>query len=181
MPETPADARAVVAFWAVSSAHRIDQDAGFDRAFRERFLNLHMETAARKRDNWMAAPDGALALLILTDQFPRNAFRGAGHMYATDSLARFFPRQALDAGYMERVDPKMRLFFCLPFAHSEDLADQDVSVSLNGRLGQLWLDHAQNHRDIIRHFGRFSHRNPMLGRATTPQEEGFLEAGGFQG
>ncbi|MDZ5454573.1 DUF924 family protein [Labrys sp. ZIDIC5] len=178
---TPANASAVVAFWAASSARWFDKDASLDQAFRERFLNLHMDVAARKHDGWVASPGGALALLILTDQFPRNAYRCTGHMYATDPLARLYARQALEAGYMDDVEPEMRLFFCLPFAHSEDIADQDISVRLNGQLGQPWLDHAEGHRDIIRRFGRFPHRNPMLGRVTTQEEQAFLSKGGFQG
>lgn len=181
IPPTPADASAVVAFWAASSARWFDKNTGFDQAFRERFLDLHMDVAARKNDGWMASSDGALALLILTDQYPRNAFRGTGHMYATDPLARLYARQALEAGHMDDVEPKMRLFFCLLFAHSEAMADQDISVRLNGQLGQPWLDHAEGHRDIIRRFGRFPHRNPMLGRITTPEEQAFLNGGGFAG
>lgn len=180
-PATPADASAVVAFWAASSTHWFDKDAGFDHVFREHFLGLHMDVAARKHDGWVASSYGALALLILTDQYPRNAFRGTGHMYATDPLARLYARQALEAGHMDDVEPEMRLFFCLPFAHSEHIADQDISVRLNGQLGQPWLDHAQEHRDIIRRFGRFPHRNPMLGRVTTQEEQAFLSEGGFQG
>lgn len=178
---TAAGARAVISFWAASSAHWFDKDAGFDRAFRERFLDLHMKVAAREHDHWMASPDGALSLLILTDQFPRNAFRGTGHMYATDPLARLYARRALAAGHIDNVEPAMRLFFCLPFAHSEDMADQDISVHLNRQLGQPWLGHAQGHRDIIRRFGRFPHRNPMLGRITTSEERAFLNEGGFTG
>lgn len=180
-PATPADASAVVAFWAASSARWFDKNAGFDQAFRERFLGLHMDVAAREHDDWMASSYGALALLILTDQYPRNAFRGTGHMYATDPLARLYARQALEAGHMDDVEPEMRLFFFLPFAHSEDMADQDISVILNRQLGQPWLDHAQSHRDIIRRFGRFPHRNRILGRATTEEEQAFLNEGGFQG
>ena len=173
----------VVAFWKDAGARGrwFDKDAGFDRRFRERFYDLHMATAARRHDGWMASSEGALALLILTDQFPRNAFRETGHMYATDPLARHYARQALDRGHMERVEPDLRLFFCLPFAHSENLSDQDLSVRLNARLGPTWLSHAEGHRDIVRRFGRFPHRNPMLGRATTPEEAEFLKGGGFQG
>jgi uncharacterized protein (DUF924 family) len=173
----------VVAFWKTAGAQGrwFDKQESFDRAFRERFLDLHMEVAARRHDGWMALPDGALALLILTDQFPRHAFRGTSRMYATDPLARLYARQALEAGHANNVEPEMRLFFCLPFAHSEDMLDQDLSVTLNARLGQPWLDHAQGHRDIIRRFGRFPHRNPMLGRATTSEEAEFLKHGGFQG
>ena len=119
--------------------------------------------------------------MLLTDQFPRNAFRGTAHMYATDSLARHFALRATREGYMSAVDASVRLFFCLPFAHSEELSDQDLSVRLHQSLGQPWLSHAQGHRDIIRRFGRFPHRNDLLGRATTPQEREFLDAGGFAG
>lgn len=136
-PATPADASAVAAFWAASSTHWFEKDAGFDHAFRERFLGLHMDVAARKHDGWMASSDGALALLILTDQFPRNAFRGAGHMYATDPLARLYARQALEAGYMDDVEPEMRLFFCLPFAHSEDMEVVHTITS----IGQARFEH----------------------------------------
>lgn len=119
--------------------------------------------------------------MLLTDQFPCNAFRSTGHMYAIDSLARGFAGAALDAGAFERVEPGVRLFLCLPFAHSENPADQDRSVALNARLGRPWLAHAEGHRDMIRRFGRFPHRNPLLGRDTTPEEALFLAAGGFAG
>ncbi len=171
----------VVAFWRASSDRWFEKDAAFDADFRDRFLDLHMAVAARRHDGWIETPGRALALLILTDQFPRNAFRGMAHMYATDPLARRYARQALDAGHIEHVEPDLRLFFCLPFAHSEDIADQELSVHLNAQLGQSWLEHAEGHRDIIRRFGRFPHRSPMLGRAMTEEEAGFLEEGGFQG
>lgn len=173
----------VVGFWkdAGQEGRWFDKDKDFDRRFRERFLNLHMAVAERRHDGWIETPEGALALLILTDQFPRNAFRGTGHMYATDPLARNYARQAQAVGHMERVEPELRLFFCLPFAHSEDVADQDVSVALNARLGEPWHSHAEGHRDIVRRFGRFPHRNPMLGRETTAEEASFLREGGFRG
>lgn len=174
---------AVTDFWLEAGRRDrwFDKDAGFDRDFRERFLDFHMEAAARRCDAWMATANGALALLILTDQFPRNAFRGTAHMFATDPLARHYARLALDARHMARVEPELRLFFCLPFAHSEDMADQDLSVGLNTRLGQPWLAHAEGHRDIIRRFGRFPHRNAVLGRITTAEESAYLAGGGFQG
>lgn len=174
---------AVVRFW--EEAGRRDQwfakDVDFDRKFRARFLDLHMEVAARRHDGWIESTEGALALLILTDQFPRNAFRGTGHMYATDPLARRYARQALAAGHMEAVTLELQLFFCLPFAHSEDAQDQEISVELNQRFGEPLLGHALGHRDIIRRFGRFPHRNPMLGRETTDEETAFLRGGGFSG
>ncbi|WP_445558184.1 DUF924 family protein [Ochrobactrum sp. BTU1] len=173
----------VVSFWkqAGSQGRWFDKDKNFDRSFRERFLNLHMKVAERQYDSWMKTPEGGLALLILTDQFPRNAFRGTGHMYATDPLARHYARFAKAAGHMEHITGDLRLFFCLPFAHSEEMADQDISVALNGRLGEPWLSHAEGHRNIIQRFGRFPHRNSILGRETTPDEAEFLTSGGFQG
>lgn len=177
-PDTPQD---VLDFWRAAESDWFSHAPEFDARFRERFLGLHMAVAARDRDDWAATAPGALALVLLTDQFPRNAFRGTGHMYATDGLARAFAVRAQDAGLFERTEPALRLFLAMPFAHSEDLADQDRSVALNARLGQPWLSHAEGHRAIIRRFGRFPHRNPLLGRETTPEEAEFLRNGGFSG
>ena len=175
----PAD---VVAFWRSAGPERwFTKDPTFDRLFRERFVQAHCSVARRENDAWLATPAGALALLLLTDQFPRNAFRGTAHMYATDPLARHFALCAKQAGHMGAVDAPMRLFLCLPFAHSENLGDQDLSVRLHASLGQPWLSHARGHREIIRRFGRFPHRNAMLGRTTTLQEQEFLDCGGFAG
>lgn len=175
-------AQDVVAFWADAGpslwfAKRPD----FDRRFRERFLDTHLAAARRELDDWLLTPYGTLALLLLTDQFPRNAFRGTAHMYATDMLARHFARHAYEHGQMARVERPLRLFFCLPFAHSESPTDQQVSVELNGKLGQPWLTHALRHQSIIRLFRRFPHRNPLLGRETTQEEARFLADGGFAG
>ena len=171
----------VVAYWQRSSAHWFSKDSGFDERFRERFLSLHLAAASRRCDGWMDEPTGALALMILLDQYPRNAFRGTAHMYATDGLALHFARQAEARGYMNAVEAPMRLFFCLPFAHSENAADQDISLRLNARLGSAAQAHAERHRDIIGRFGRFPHRNPILMRNTTAAEQAFLDAGGFAG
>lgn len=180
---TATEARAVVAFWEQAGAegHWFSKSAAFDRRFRERFLELHLRAARRDCDGWIATAPGTLALMILLDQFPRNAFRGTGHMYATDGLARLHAREAERRGHMAGVRPELRLFFALPFSHAEDPADQDLAVTLNRRLGQPWLSHAEGHRDIIRRFGRFPHRNPLLGRDTTSEEAAFLKAGGFAG
>ncbi|MBS7544980.1 DUF924 family protein [Ancylobacter oerskovii] len=180
---TAAQIASVCGFWRQAGTRDLwfEKDAAFDADFRTRFLELHLQAAARLHDGWMATPEGALALLVLTDQFPRNAFRGTGHMYATDPLARHYARQAQAAGHMQKVEPDIRLFFLLPFAHSEDIADQDLSVALTRPLGEPWILHAEDHRAIIRRFGRFPHRNFMLGRETTPEEAAFLAAGGFAG
>lgn len=102
-------------------------------------------------------------------------------MYATDPLARHHGAQAHDAGHMQHVEHDLQLFFCLPFAHSEDVAAQERSVALHRGLGEPWLSHARGHRDIIRRFGRFPHRIRLLGRETTPEERAFLDGGGFAG
>jgi uncharacterized protein (DUF924 family) len=177
--ETAAD---VIGFWrSAGPGQWFANDAEFDRMFCERFLALHMAVAARQHDGWIETAEGALALLVLTDQFPRNAFRGTAHMYATDPLARHYARAALAAGHMERVEPELRLFFCLPFEHSEDRADQDRSVALSAPLGLDSLCYAMGHRAIVHQFGRFPHRNGMLARETTAEEAAFLADGGFAG
>ena len=180
-PTTPPRAQAVVDFWRQSSSDWFSHSAAFDRRFLDRFLTLHEVAAEGSLDGWGRTPHGALALLILLDQFPRNAFRGTARMYATDTAARRHARAALAAGHMAAVEPSLQLFFCLPFAHSENLADQDLSVELNTHLGATARAHALGHRDIIRRFGRFPHRNALLGRSTTAEERAFLDGGGFAG
>lgn len=181
MPYSP-DAARVVAFWRdAGPALWFAKDPAFDTAFRDGFLGLHMRAARRALDDWAADAQGVLALLLLLDQFPRNAFRGTGHMYATDALARVFARHALAARQDHDVEPALRLFLYLPFAHSEDSADQDESVRLSVTLPPPSPGNARRHRDIIRRFGRFPHRNPMLGRTTTPDEQAYLDAGGYAG
>jgi uncharacterized protein (DUF924 family) len=173
---------AVTAFWRGAGPDRwFAKDDAFDAEFRSRFYDLHFEAAARRRDHWIETADGALALLILSDQFPRNVFRGTGHMFATDALARRYAREAQNRGHMEKVEAALRVFFTLPFSHSEDLADQDTAVALSKDLDAEIRRYAELHRDIIRRFGRFPHRNPALGRDTTAEEAAFLNAGGFAG
>lgn len=157
------------------------KDAEFDREFRERFLALHEAAASGSCAGWLAAPNGALALLLLLDQFPRNAFRGTPRMYATDAMARGVAAKAIVAGHHRAVERPMRLFMILPFGHSENLADQERSVALAQDLGEPDLSHAQRHRDIIRRFGRFPHRDLILGRIMTPEEQRFLDEGGYAG
>jgi uncharacterized protein (DUF924 family) len=119
--------------------------------------------------------------MILLDQFPRNCFRGTGHMFATDPLALSFARTALEAGHAAHIDEDMRVFLLLPFEHSEDLADQDICVRESQSMDPELLKYAVIHRDIIAKFGRFPHRNRALGRETTLEEQAFLDAGGFSG
>lgn len=176
------DARAVVDFWRDAGPGLwFAKDPGFDARFRSRFLAAHEAAARGDCAGWAATPEGALGLLLLLDQFPRNAFRGTPRMYATDALARAVATEAVAAGQDQGVAPALQLFFYLPFAHSEALADQDRSVALVAPLGEPNLTHARRHRDIIRGFGRFPHRNPILGRAMRPEEQRYLDAGGYAG
>ncbi len=180
--QPPADAVRVAQFWRDAGPSLwFAKDADFDRKFRETFLELHEAAARRTLANWADTPVGALALLILLDQFPRNAFRGTPRMYATDALAREVADAAIQAGHDQAVEKEMCVFMYLPFGHSEKLADQERSVSLAWSLGPDTLSHAQGHRDIVRRFGRFPHRNPILGRRMTPDEQSFLDNGGYAG
>jgi len=172
----------VVAFWRDAGPRKwFVKDPAFDDEFRERFLAAHMAAAARRLDDWAGNAEGALALMILLDQFPRNACRGTGHMFATDPLARMFAERAVRDGLDRQAPAAMRPFFYLPFEHSEDLRDQARSVALCQDLDAETVRYARIHYDIIARFGRFPHRNPVLGRETTPEEQDFLDGGGFAG
>jgi uncharacterized protein (DUF924 family) len=181
-PMPPAEATAVVEFWRQAGAKNwFAKDLDFDRRFRERFLSGHEAAARGELGGWIATATGSLALVLLLDQFPRNAFRGTPRMYATDSTAREVAAAAIDAGHDQASEAELQLFFYLPFGHSEDIADQERSVALNRRLGEPNRSHAERHRDIVRRFGRFPHRNPILGRTMRQEEQLFLDEGGFAG
>jgi uncharacterized protein (DUF924 family) len=173
---------AVVAFWREAGpAMWFAKDEAFDRRFRECFLALHEAAARGELADWQATPTGALALLLLLDQFPRNAFRGDKRMYATDALARQVADAAIAADHHRNVDADLQVFILLPLGHSEDIADQERSVTLMRLLEHPDLAHAERHRDIVRRFGRFPHRNPILGRAMTSEEQRYLDEGGYAG
>jgi uncharacterized protein (DUF924 family) len=176
------EARDVLKFWrGAGPSLWFAKDPSFDARFRERFLIAHEAAARGELDHWQSTPQGSLALVILLDQFPRNAFRGTPRMYDTDALARKAAGTAYAAGYDQRIPRELRKFFLLPFAHSEELADQERAVALARRIGPEDLSHAEHHRDIVRRFGRFPHRNKILGRETTAEERHYLENGGYQG
>lgn len=172
----------VLAFWREAGPGRwFRKDPLFDSGLRARFLDIHEAASRGELTAWARDAAGALALLILLDQFPRNAFRDTPRMFESDGKARALERQALEAGFDAQVDADLRNFFYLPLMHSEVLADQDLAVALAGKLGGDALHHANVHRDIIERFGRFPHRNAVLGRTTTPEEQRFLDGGGFAG
>lgn len=172
----------VVAFWREAGPARwFSKDDAFDADFRARFLDVHHAAARRERDDWAESADGTLALLILLDQFPRNAFRDSAHMFATDALALHFADRAIARGLDRQVAQELRQFMYMPLMHSEALHDQERCVGQMQAFGGESLKYAEVHRDIIRRFGRFPHRNAMFGRETTAAEQAFLDAGGFAG
>ena len=172
----------VVSFWRVAGRQKwFKKDAAFDHEFSEKFLDAHEAALRGKLNSWADDARGALALVILLDQFPRNAFRDSPRMFATDDMAVAVARKSVDAGFDQDTEEALRAFFYMPFMHSEQLADQDRCVGLTRPLGEDTLKFAQIHRDIIARFGRFPHRNKMLGRRAMPGEQEFLDQGGFAG
>lgn len=173
----------VIAFWKEAGPEKwFAADPAFDAEFARRFEAAHFAAARRELDGWLETPEGALALMILLDQFPRNCFRGTGHMFATDPLARYFADRAIAAGHDLALDEALRAFVYLPFEHSESLEDQERSVALfSANCPESFLPYAIEHRDIITRFGRFPHRNRALGRETTAEEQQYLDDGGFAG
>jgi uncharacterized protein (DUF924 family) len=161
-------------------------DPAFDEEIRGRFEAVHFAASRGEFLDWAQDARGALALLILVDQFPRNLWRGSAHAFATDPMARAIARDAVERGFDRQVEPVLRPFFYLPFEHSERIEDQDRAVGLCEALrddsgDEDTLRWAHLHRDIIVRFGRFPHRNRALGRTTTPEEQAFLDGGGFKG
>jgi uncharacterized protein (DUF924 family) len=172
----------ILAFWREAGPDKwFTRDDAFDASIRDKFLPTYEAAAAGKLSAWEATADGALALCIVLDQFPRNMFRGDARTYAADGQARAVANTALKRGYDQDVPDELRGFFFLPFTHSEDLVDQERCVQLYREADSADLKYAEQHRDIIRRFGRFPHRNAILGRATTPEEQKFLDDGGFKG
>jgi uncharacterized protein (DUF924 family) len=173
----------VVSFWREAGPERwFGKDEGFDLTIRARFLAIHQAAARGELALWEESPEGALGLVILLDQFPRNMFRGSAQAFATDPLARAVANRALARGFDQATDEMMRPLFYLPFMHSELLVDQDRCVRLHEAFGDPeLLKYATIHRDIVVKFGRFPHRNRAIGRDTTPAEQGFLDGGGFAG
>lgn len=176
------DPAGVIAFWQHAGPEKwFAKNPEFDREFHDRFLPVHDDAANGRLARWADTATGALALVLLLDQFPRNAFRGTPRMYVTDASARAIAAAAIAAGHDQAFDHDLRLFFYLPFAHSENLMDQDRSVALTAPLGEPSIAHAEEHREIVRRFSRFPHRNAILGRRSSAEEQAFLDGGGFGG
>jgi uncharacterized protein (DUF924 family) len=175
----------VLAFWLdeCTPADWYKVDAAFDAEIRDRFLDTWREATEGALGLWLTHPSGALAYIILTDQFPRNMFRDSAEAFSTDNLSRAVAKLAIDRSWDLKIDEPARQFFYLPLMHSENLYDQDRAVRLiHTRMpetGASSRDHACAHRAVIRDFGRFPYRNSALGRKTTPTEQAFLDAGGY--
>jgi len=177
--KTPDEAASLLDFWLdeIGSKRWYAQDDALDGAIRERFEPLWRKARGNKLGDWAETPRGALALLILLDQFSRNMFRGEGLAFSTDKRALRIAKQAVAEGHDLRIPNPERQFFYLPYMHSEDLTDQHACVALIGERGpQGNLFHAHAHRAVIERFGRFPYRNTALGRENTPAEQAYIDA-----
>jgi uncharacterized protein (DUF924 family) len=173
----------VIAFWRAAGPDKwFSKDSAFDAEIAARFFRLWRAAADGELARWEETPEGALALVIVLDQFPRNMFRGEARTYETDAAARAVADRALRRGFDRQVAQLERQFLYMPFMHSEDPADQDRCVELARGYGDdEFTRYAEHHAGIVRRFGRFPHRNAALRRATSPEEQAFLDAGGFAG
>lgn len=180
MTHTPQD---VLTFWrnAGPKAWFAKSDA-FDASIRAQFEALHHAAARRELGDWETTADGALALLLLLDQFPRNMYRNSAHAFATDPLARGVASRAIARGFDQAFGKDLRSFFYLPFEHAENADDQARAIALFTSTGDADLvKWAKVHADVIARFGRFPHRNACLGRESSSAEQEFLAGDGFKG
>jgi uncharacterized protein (DUF924 family) len=174
MTETP---ETVLHFWFNDLAPKdwFVKNEDLDTRIAERFAGLHLALSREVGEAWRATPDARLALVIVFDQFPRNIYRGSPLAFATDGLALKEAKAALAVGADKSVDESRRAFFYMPFEHAEDMDEQERCVALFEALGdENYLDYAHRHLDVIKRFGRFPHRNPILGRTSTPEEKAYL-------
>lgn len=162
----------VLRFWfALKPDQWWGGDPQVDHRIRQNFLKLWFEKRGLPIDAFVGDPLTALAAVILFDQFPRNMFGGHADQFATDHLALAIAKAAVDRGFDHELEPAERCFLYMPFEHSENMEDQNRSILLFTALGNdNWLGYAKKHRDIIDRFGRFPHRNAVLGRKPRPDE-----------
>lgn len=186
------DAERLLRFWFAEGPDTFRlawfrRDDAFDESCRSGFGDLVRPARDGALDGWAETPQGALALTLLLDQFPRNLFRGTPEAFASDAHARLIARRAVLERHFDMVlTPTERIFLYLPFEHGESMPDQHLSVALFEGLRDHpahaapggTIDYAWQHWHVIRRFGRFPHRNAVLGRESTPEELAWLEAGG---
>lgn len=171
-------AQEVLHFWfeEIEPEKQFEKDPAFDALIRSRFGALFEDAAAGKLDHWEAEPESCLALVILLDQFSRNMFRDTPRMYESDSKVLAIANRAIEDGGYKSLPQERQRFLFLPHEHSEDLDDQRRCMELMGTLDdERNLVYARNHFVIIERFGRFPHRNAILGRQSTPEEIEFLK------
>ena len=174
MSESP---ESVLEFWFTKLKPQdwFVKSEALDLEMRDRFLDLHLALSSRAPEAWREIPEARLALIIVLDQFPRNMFRDSPHAFATDGLALAEARVAVATGADKQVDDERRAFFYMPFEHSEAIEDQARAVALFTALGnEMYLDYAHRHHAVIEKYGRFPHRNRLLGRKNTTEEDAYL-------
>lgn len=176
-PNVDPNSEALLTFWFSSSVrdHWFQSTPDLDAQIKARFEALWIDAAEGRLQHWAQTPRGALALVILLDQLPLNMYRGEARSFSTEARAREVGARAIDSGFDEPLSDEQRAFLYMPFMHSENLADQDRAVALYEAAGLRdslkWVRH---HRDLIRRFGRFPHRNRILGRPSTTDELDYL-------
>ena len=175
------DADDIITFWLEAGPEAwFKRDDAFDQQLIDRFGDTHAQACSGALDGWTETANGCLAIILLFDQFSRNMFRGDARAFDNDQTARDLAIKMIDKGWDYQVDSRLRSFVYMPFMHSESIVDQTRMLALSHECGGMnTLKYAIIHRDIIRRFGRFPHRNPVLGRRTTVAEQAFLDAGGF--
>lgn len=181
--DTPIEPHDVLDFWlALKPEQYFEKDPALDAEITQRFQAHHEAAKAGAYDVWQATPEGTLALIILLDQFARNIYRDRAEAFAADPKALALAKAAIERGADMALEAELRQWIYMPFEHSEAIADQRDCVRLFERSGldesATW---ARHHAEIIERFGRFPHRNAVLGRTTTPEEQAFLDEGGFSG
>ncbi len=174
MPKSHVD---IIRYWFSDrlKKHWFASTPELDAEIRKQFESDWLAAAEGQRDAWRQTPEGALALIIVLDQFPLNMYRGMPKSFSTEAKAIEVCKRGIDAGFGEQLKKEHLGFFFMPLMHSENLTDQGLSVSMYERHGLAEnLRFAQHHRDIVRRFGRFPHRNAILGRESTPEELEYL-------
>ncbi|MEN8236525.1 MAG: DUF924 family protein [Pseudomonadota bacterium] len=172
------DPRQILDFW-FDPKHKelwFVKNADFDEKIRKQFENAYNQATINALDHWQDTPEGALSLVVVLDQFPRNLYRNSMKAFQTDTRALAIAQKALENQFDQQLSPEQRHFLYMPFMHSEDIALQEKSVQLFEATGEANAYHyAILHRDIIARFGRFPHRNKILRRTSTPEELEFLK------
>ncbi len=180
MQQTSSDE--ILAFWFEEIEHSswFKKDPAFDQALEARFGDTLQQAKNGRLDQWCVSPEGRLALIIVLDQFSRNIFRESGAAFSADAKALKLTVDGIEAGVDKGLSPEQRSFFCLPLRHAEDLAMQELGLRQTRELnaeGYGSDKYALNHLEIIQRFGRFPHRNKVLGRPNTTEEEAYLSDG----